>query len=63
MKEIVMSTFIRSALIAIAILGSVSAASARIHQSDANGRTPSSYDLNSPDDVKGFWDAQRTGGH
>jgi hypothetical protein len=62
-KEIVMSMFIRSALIAVAILGGASAASARIYQSDENGRTPSSYDLNSPSDARSFWDAQRTGGH
>lgn len=58
-----MSTFIRSALIAVAILGTVSAASARTYQSDSNGRTPSSYDLNSPDEVRSFWDAQQRNGN
>jgi hypothetical protein len=62
MKEIFMSTFIRSTLIAIAILGGVSAASARTDPSDANGRTPSSYNLNNSDDVKRFWDAQQRHG-
>ena len=57
-----MSTFIRTTVIAIALLSGVSAASARIHQSDYTGRTPSSYDLSDPQDVKGFWDAQQRNG-
>lgn len=57
-----MSTFIRTAVIAITLLSGVSAASARIHQSDYTGRTPSSYDFNNPEDVKDFWDAQQRNG-
>jgi hypothetical protein len=53
-----MSTFIRSALVAVALLSSVSAASARYYLED-NSRSPSSYDFNNPDDVKAFWDAQQ----
>ena len=58
-----MSTFIRSALIAVALLSSVSATSARFNPDlQDNSRSPSSYDFNNPDDVKAFWDAQRNGG-
>jgi len=57
-----MSTFIRTTVIAIALLSGISAASARIHQSDYTGRTPSSYDLNNPEEVKDFWDAQQRRG-
>ena len=54
-----MSTFIRSALIAVALLSSVSVASARFED---NSRSPSSYDSNNPDDVKAFWEAQQRSG-
>lgn len=57
-----MSTFIRSAIVAIALLGSISTVSARTHHSDYNGRTPSSYDLNDSDDVKAFWESQQRNG-
>ena len=57
-----MSTFIRTAVVAIALLSGISAASARIHSPDYTGRTPSSYDLNDPQDVKSFWDAQQRNG-
>ena len=57
-----MSTLIRTAVIAIALLGGISAASARPHQSDYTGRTPASYDLNNPEDVRDFWDAQHRNG-
>jgi hypothetical protein len=62
-KEIIMSTFIRTAIIAIALLSGVSAASARISSSDYTGRTPSSYDLNNPAEVRDFWDAQQRNGN
>jgi hypothetical protein len=55
-KEIIMSTFIGTTVIAIALLSGISAASARTHQSDYTGRTPSSYDLNNPEEVKDFPD-------
>lgn len=54
-----MSTFIRSAIFAAAVLGGLSAAQARDYYLDDNGRTLSSYDLNSPDDVKSFWEHQQ----
>jgi hypothetical protein len=58
-----MSTFIRSALIAVALLSSVSVASARFNRDlEDNSRSPSSYDTNNPDDVKAFWEAQQRNG-
>jgi hypothetical protein len=59
-----MSTFIRSALIAVAVLSSISAASARSHRMlDENGVINSDRNLNSPEAVKEFWDNQQhTGG-
>ncbi len=56
-----MSTFIHSVLIAVALLSSVSAASARFNL-EGNSRSPSSYDFSDPDDVKAFWDAQQRNG-
>ncbi len=56
-----MSTYIRSVLIAVALLSSVSAASARFDLED-NSRSPSSYDSNNPDDVKAFWEARQRNG-
>ncbi len=56
-----MSTYIRSVLIAVALLSSVSAASARFYLED-NSRSPSSYDSNNPDGVKAFWEAQQRNG-
>ncbi len=55
-----MSTFLRSALVVLAILSSASAAMARpIHH--PNATTPL-YDANSPENVKAFWDnMQRSG--
>lgn len=53
-----MSTFIRSAIFAVAVLAGVSAVEARDYGLDQNGRTPSQYDLNNPDDVRSFWDNQ-----
>lgn len=56
-----MSTFIRSALIAVAVLSSISAVSARTL--DENGVLNSDRNLNSPEAVKEFWDNQmHTGG-
>ncbi len=55
-----MSTFIRSALIAIAVLSSVSAVSARPHRAlDENGITNGQRDLNDPQEVKEFWENQQ----
>jgi hypothetical protein len=53
-----MSTFIRSAIFAAAVLAGLSAAEARSYDLEQNGRTPSQYNLNSSDDVKSFWDNQ-----
>jgi hypothetical protein len=54
-----MSTFIRSALIAVAVLSSISGASARTHRAlDDNGVINSDRNLNSPEAVKEFWDNQ-----
>lgn len=58
-----MSTFIRTTVIAIALLSGVSAASARMYPSDYTGRPLSSYDLNDPQDLKNFWDAQQRNGN
>ncbi len=53
-----MSTFIRSAIFAAAVLAGFSAANARYYDLEQNGRIPSQYDLNNPDDVKSFWEDQ-----
>ena len=53
-----MSTFIRSAIFAVAVLGGLAAAQARSYDVEQNGRTPSQYNLNSQDDVRAFWDEQ-----
>ena len=51
-----MSTFIQSAIFAAAVLVGVSAAQAQSYDLDDNARPLSSYDLNSPDDSKAFFD-------
>lgn len=53
-----MSTFIRSAIFTAAVLAGLSAANARDYGLEQNGRTASQYDLNNPDDVRSFWEAQ-----
>jgi hypothetical protein len=53
-----MSTFIRSAIFAAAVLAGVSAVEARDYNLEQNGRTPSQYDLSSNDDVRSFWEEQ-----
>ena len=53
-----MSTVIRSAIFAAAVLAGLSAVEARDYNLEQNGRTPSQYNLNSAQDVKAFWDAQ-----
>jgi len=58
-----MSTFIRTAIFAAAVLGGVAAAQARDYSLDDNSRPASSYDLNNPDDVKSFWDRQDQSGN
>ena len=58
-----MSTFIRSAIFAAAVLAGLSAAEARSYDLDQNGRTASQYNLNSADDVKSFWDNQEHSGN
>jgi hypothetical protein len=51
-----MTTFIRSAIFAVAVLGGLAAAQAR--DLEDTSRAASSYDLNSPNDVKAFWEQQ-----
>ncbi len=58
-----MSTFIRSAIFAGALLAGLSAAQARYNDLDQNGRTASQYDLNSPSDVRSFWENQKRNGN
>ena len=53
-----MSIFVRSAIFAAAVLAGLSAVEARDYGYEQNGRTPSQYDLNNPDDVKSFWEGQ-----
>lgn len=53
-----MSTFIRSAIFAVAVLGGLSAAQAQSYDLEDNARPASDYNLNSPDDVKSFWEKQ-----
>jgi hypothetical protein len=52
-----MSTFLRCALIAGAMLSSVSAASAHTSLNDDN-KTASQLNFSNPDDVKAFWELQ-----
>jgi hypothetical protein len=53
-----MSTFIRSAIVAVAVLSGLSAVQAQSYDLEDNARPASSYNLNSPDDVKSFWEQQ-----
>ena len=58
-----MSTFIRSAIFAAAVLAGLSAVKA--HDSDDlddNSKPLSSYDMNNPADVKAFWEQMRRNG-
>jgi hypothetical protein len=55
-----MSTIIRSAIFAAAVLAGLSAVEARNYNLEQNGRTPSQYNLNSADDVKAFWEDQNS---
>lgn len=57
-----MSTLIRSALIAVAVLSSVSAVSAR-SLLEENGVINSQRDLNDPEAVKEFWESQQDSGN
>lgn len=59
-----MSNIIRSAIVAVAVLSGVSAVQAQSYDLEDNARPASSYDLNSADDVKSFWEQQdRTNGN
>lgn len=59
-----MSTFIRSAIVATALLSGLCVAQAQSYDLEDNARPASSYNLNSPDDVKSFWEQQsRTNGN
>jgi hypothetical protein len=62
-KEKIMSTLVRSAIFAAAVLVGLSAVEARDYNHERNDRSPSQYDLNNPDDVKAFWEAQRRNGN
>jgi hypothetical protein len=56
----IMSTLFRSALVIVAILAGTSATMARPHRAPAN--TAADYDLNNPEDVKGFWEKMQRNG-
>ena len=59
-----MSTLIRSAVFAVAVLGGLSVSQAQSYDLEDNARPASDYNLNSPDDVKSFWEQQgRTNGN
>lgn len=58
-----MTTFIRSALIAVAVLSSVSAASARTNYLYDDSKTASQLDFSNPDDIRAFWELQSRGGN
>jgi hypothetical protein len=60
-KEKIMSTFIRSAIFAAAVLAGLAAAEARSYDLEDNARPLSSYDLNNPHQQKQFWDRQHQG--
>jgi hypothetical protein len=57
-----MSTFLRSTIVALAILSSASATMARpVHET--RGTNYSSYEVNSPDSVRAFWDDMQRWGN
>jgi hypothetical protein len=59
-----MSTVIRSAVIALALLGGISVASARPMDTPYDNATPrSQINLNSADGAKAFWEAQERNGN
>ena len=58
-----MSTFIRSAIFAAAVLAGLAAAEARSYDLEDNARPLSSYDLNNPHEQKQFWDRQQSQGN
>lgn len=59
-----MSKIIRSALVAVAVLGSVSAASARPAHVTYDTATPrSAYDLNTVEGAKAFWESLARSGN
>lgn len=58
-----MTTFIRSVFIAVAVLSSVSAVSARTSYLYDENKSASQLDFNNPDDVKAFWEFQSRGGY
>lgn len=51
-----MSTFVRSAVFAAAVLAGLAAAEARDHRLSDNSVTLSTYDLNDSSDAKAFWE-------
>ena len=57
-----MSTFVRSAIFAAAVLAGLSAVEARDYNLEDNSRPLSSYDLNNPDEVRSFFDNQEHNG-
>lgn len=57
-----MSTFVRSAIVAAALLAGLSAVEARDYYVEDNSRPLSSYDLNNPDEVRSFFDNQERSG-
>lgn len=57
-----MSTFIRSAIFAAAVLAGLSAVKADSYDLGDNSRPLSSYDMNNPADVKAFWEQMQSNG-
>ena len=51
-----MSTFVRSAVFAAAVIAGLSAVQARDYDFQDNARPLSSYDLNDDDDARAFFD-------
>ncbi len=58
-----MSTFVRSAMFAAAMLAGLSAVKAQSYDLEDNARPLSSYDLNSPADQKQFWEQSERNGN
>lgn len=58
-----MTTFIRSAIVAVALLSGVSAAYAAPDYTYDNGTLSSQINLNTQDGVKAFWESQSRNGN
>lgn len=58
-----MTTFIRSAIVAVALLSGVSAASAAPVYTYDSGVSRNDINLNTPEGVKAFWESQTRNGN